>query len=163
MAPLFITAYQLVAKECATLDSADWDGWLALYAPEAQFWIPAWKDDETLTDDPQTQLSIMFQGSRSGLEDRVTRIRSGRSAATVPLGRTCHIFSLLDVQAGGDGGLAFHTNWHVDVYWQDGRRQTNFGSAHYKTRLEGDKQLIVFKKTVLLNDKVDTVLDIYSV
>ena len=44
--------------------------------------MPAWDDDDRLTEDPQSEISLIWYGDRGGLEDRVFRIRTERSSAT---------------------------------------------------------------------------------
>jgi benzoate/toluate 1,2-dioxygenase subunit beta len=95
-------------REARFLDDKDWDGWLAQYAPNAEFWMPAWDDDDTLVENPMTDISLIYYGSKQGLEDRVFRIRTDRSSATsLPVPRTSHNISnveILDV-AGGTAKL----------------------------------------------------------
>ena len=37
-------AQQLLYREARALD--DCDAWLALYAPDAEFWVPCWDDND---------------------------------------------------------------------------------------------------------------------
>ncbi|MCA3648485.1 MAG: benzoate 1,2-dioxygenase small subunit, partial [Methylobacterium sp.] len=46
--------------EARCLDDRDWDGWLAHYAPNATFHMPAWDDDDLLTEDPQSEISLIY-------------------------------------------------------------------------------------------------------
>ena len=52
-----------------------------MYAPDAVFWMPSWDDDDLLVENPQTEISLIYYGHKGGLEDRVFRIRTERSAA----------------------------------------------------------------------------------
>ena len=36
--------------EARALDDRDWDTWLAFYAPDASFWMPAWDDNDRLVE-----------------------------------------------------------------------------------------------------------------
>src|SRR6267143_3475130 len=82
-------AQQLLYREARALDDRDWDAWLALYAPDAEFWMPSWDDNDQLVEDPQTEISLIWYGHKGGLEDRVFRIRTERSSATsMPQPRT---------------------------------------------------------------------------
>ena len=58
-------------REARLLDDRCWDEWLGCYARSAVFWMPAWDDDDALTQDPQSQLSLIYYPNRDGLEDRV--------------------------------------------------------------------------------------------
>ena len=58
------TARDFLYREARYLDDKDWDSWLELYAPDATFWMPAWDDQDRLTQDPQTEISLIWYGSR---------------------------------------------------------------------------------------------------
>ncbi len=79
------TSYENVCaflyQEARLLDDRDWDAWIEMYDPQAEFWMPAWADDGELTTNPQTEISLIYYPSRGGLEDRVFRIRTERSSA----------------------------------------------------------------------------------
>ena len=65
---------QFLYREARFLDDKEWEKWLALYAPDAEFWMPSWDDDDELVTDPQTEISLIWYGNKGGLEDRVFRI-----------------------------------------------------------------------------------------
>jgi 3-phenylpropionate/cinnamic acid dioxygenase small subunit len=69
-------------REALLIDQGDWDAWLALYCPEAVFWVPAWRDEQTPTHDPDSELSLIYYRGRRNLEDRVWRLRSGQCVHT---------------------------------------------------------------------------------
>ena len=71
-------------REARLLDDRQWDDWLACYHPDVEFWMPSWDDDDQLTTDPQREISLIYYPSRAGLEDRVFRIKTERSAASMP-------------------------------------------------------------------------------
>ena len=73
---------ELVHREARLLDERRWDEWLALFVEDCEYWMPAWKADGTPTTNPQAELSHIYYASRAGLEDRVVRIRSGKSPAS---------------------------------------------------------------------------------
>jgi hypothetical protein len=74
--------------EARALDDRDWETWLTFYAPDASFWMPAWDDNDALVEDPQAEISLIYYARRSGLEDRVFRIKTERSSASTPAPRT---------------------------------------------------------------------------
>ena len=37
---------QFLYREARFLDDKEWESWLALYAPDAEYWVPAWDDDD---------------------------------------------------------------------------------------------------------------------
>jgi hypothetical protein len=79
-------AEELLYREAALLDEGDWDSWLDLYTEDAVFWMPAWRDEENPTADPDRELSLIYYQGRSGLEDRVHRARSRRGGQRRRLG-----------------------------------------------------------------------------
>ena len=85
-------ARQFLYREARFLDDKEWESWLALYAPDAEYWVPSWSDDDQLVTDPQTQISLIWYGHKGGLGDRVFRIKTERSSATsMPAPGTSHI------------------------------------------------------------------------
>jgi benzoate/toluate 1,2-dioxygenase subunit beta len=50
---------QFLFAEARALDDKNWDAWLAFYAPDAEFWMPSWDDDDKLVTDPQTEVSLI--------------------------------------------------------------------------------------------------------
>jgi benzoate/toluate 1,2-dioxygenase subunit beta len=65
---------QFLYREARFLDDKEWDSWLELYAPGAEYWMPAWDEDDQLLTDPQNEISLIWYGHKGGLEDRVFRI-----------------------------------------------------------------------------------------
>jgi benzoate/toluate 1,2-dioxygenase beta subunit len=157
----WMDVYRFLGREAQALDDRDWDTWLALYAEDAQYWVPAWDDRERLTNDPQREISLIYYHNRGGLEDRVFRIRTGRSSASSPAPRTSHLFSLLSL-TDGDGLLQARTSWQVTSVL-DGVVTTYSGRAYYGLAPNGDSFLIKRKKTVVINDVAQTMLDVYSI
>ncbi|MGE0826202.1 MAG: aromatic-ring-hydroxylating dioxygenase subunit beta [Candidatus Binatia bacterium] len=154
----------LLYQEAAYLDERRWPDWLALYTEDAEFWIPAWDDDGKPTDDPRSQLSLIYYNNRSGLADRVWRIQSGLSPATSPLLRTCHLITNLRVTRSEAGHWSVSSHWQVHIYRPEQQHAfTYFGFYEHLLRQEGEALLIAKKKILLLNDVVETVLDIYHV
>ncbi len=94
------SAEEFLYREAHFLDERRWNDWLALYDEQAEFWVPAWRDESEATDDPETKVSLIYISSRVQLEERVTRVRSTRSAASSPLPRTAHALSNIMVMPG---------------------------------------------------------------
>ena len=46
-------------QEARALYDRRWDDWLAFYAPDVTFHMPAWDDDGGLTPDPQNEVSLL--------------------------------------------------------------------------------------------------------
>ena len=46
---LLAAGTELIEREAALIDERRWDEWLALFTPDCEYWMPAWKPDDTLT------------------------------------------------------------------------------------------------------------------
>ncbi|HEV8716770.1 MAG TPA: aromatic-ring-hydroxylating dioxygenase subunit beta [Candidatus Binatia bacterium] len=165
MAPeLLSRCADLLYREAAALDERRWEEWLALYTEDAEFWLPAWDEDGRPTGDPQSHLSLIYYSSRAGLEDRVWRIQSGLSPASSPLIRTCHLLTNVRITDVVNGQPHVSSHWQVQIYRPEKQQtSTYFGFYEHVLRLEGDSPRIAKKKIILLNDVVESVLDINHV
>ena len=93
--------------EARALDDRQWDHWLTFYRDDCDFWMPAWDDFDKLTEDPQTEISLIYYADKSGIRDRVFRIQTDRSSATsLPEPRTNHNLSNIEVLSQ-QGGVAY--------------------------------------------------------
>ncbi|MBE9375194.1 benzoate 1,2-dioxygenase small subunit [Saccharopolyspora sp. HNM0983] len=157
------TVREFLYREARYLDDREFEKWVECYHPDAVFWMPAWDDNDELTEDPQNEISLIYYANRGGLEDRVFRIRTDRSAATsMPEPRTGHNITnveLLD-QRGALVDLRF--NWFT-LYFRYNTVDTYFGTSFYTVDFGGDEPLIRNKKVVLKNDYIHHVVDIYHV
>ena len=156
-------ARQFLYREARALDDKEWDDWLACYAPEAVFWMPSWDDDDVLVEDPLTEISLIYYGQKSGLEDRVFRIRTERSSATsLPEPRTSHNISNVEITAQSDSQCKLRFNWFT-LNYRYKTVDTYFGTSYYTLNTAGAAPLIAHKKVVLKNDYIHHVIDIYHI
>lgn len=149
-------------EEARYLDDSQWDNWLECYATDATFWMPAWDDNDQLTEDPQREISLIWYGNRGGLEDRVFRIKTERSSATMPDTRTSHNISNLELLEQGDEQCRLRFNWHT-LSFRYKTVDSYFGTSFYTLDVRGERPLIKAKKVVLKNDYVRQVIDIYHI
>lgn len=154
------SVHEFLAREATLLDERKWDEWLELFAPDVEYWVPAWENEVEHTQDPDSELSLIYYAGRFGLEDRVFRIRSGLSSASTPPARTCHLVSgiLCDFQA--DGSCVVTANWSAHVY-RFKETHTFYGRYRYELQPRGASWVIRKKQVLLLNDAVKTAIDIY--
>ena len=154
---------ELLYREALCLDEQRWDDWLALYTEDVEYWVPAWKGEHEPTGDPQREVSLIYLTSRSRLEERIARIRSGRSAASLVLPRTAHAISnVLVGEDEGDDGLVATCLCVTHIY--DPKRRGEFRTiARHALRLvrRDDGWRIRAKKVVVINDNLPTKLDFY--
>ena len=158
--PTMISSF--LYREARLLDDRCWDQWLACYAPNVEFWLPSWTDDDELVTDPNNQISLIYYPNRQGLEDRVFRLETERSSASTPEPRTAHMLANVEVLAQRGSEVDVRYNWQTLSHRF---KTTNeyFGTTFCTINLDGDTPVITRKKIVLKNDYINQVLDIYHV
>ena len=151
-------------REARALDDKDWDAWLACYAPDAEFWMPAWDDDDRLTEDPQSEISLIYCGNRARMEDRVWRIESRLSSSLLRLPRTRHLVTNVRVRSVDAAEVVVTANFQVNTYKHEEKR-TDLFFGHYRYRLarKGDALSIREKYIVVCNDIIPRQMDIFNV
>lgn len=102
-----------VYQEARHLDDKQWDEWLQLYDENVQFWMPSWDDEDNLTTNFETEISLIYYPNRNGLEDRVFRIRTERSSATLPDTRTNHVISNIEILEENETEVQLRFNWNT--------------------------------------------------
>jgi 3-phenylpropionate/cinnamic acid dioxygenase small subunit len=158
-------ASDLLFQEAEALDTQDWAGWLALYREDAEFWMPAWLDEDRHTSNPKTQVSLIYHEMRWELEERVYRLKSRKSVTAMPLPRTVHVIGGLRTTEYSENQLQVRSNATVHVY--DPRTADHHISAvkynHTFSRKGDGPWLIDRKHIVLINDRMPSVVDFYTV
>ncbi len=157
-------ANAVLFREAELLDARAWTDWLALYAPDCEYWVPSWRNENEATSDPKRELSMIYYSSRAGLEDRVWRVRSGRSVASVVLPRTQHVISNVQVRnVEGNDVLEVCSNW-INHQFLPKQKTVEIYFGRYEHTLVRDEGnwLIARKKVLLLNDYLNAKLDFYS-
>ena len=79
--------------EARLLDDARFDEWLALFTPDAQYWVPSEPGQQS----PHDTVSLMYDDRRL-LETRVRRLASPRIYSQEPRSRTSRIVSNVTVE-----------------------------------------------------------------
>ena len=108
-------------------------------------------------------VSLMYFAGRGGLEDRVVRIRSGRSPAALPLPRTTHLISgVLALEPPEPARIRLRSSWACHAFFPlMEASHTFFGRAEYELRQREGRWLIATKKTILENDRIPMPIDVY--
>ena len=157
-------AAALLYREALFLDRLDFDSWLSLYTPDCLFWMPAWRDDGTQTEDPERELSLIYYRGRRNLEDRVKRIRSGFSVASRVMPRVSHMIGNVLGETADDGRVNLASVFTVNV--QDvrtNRAHVYFGRYEHELVFDEGTWKISRKVIRLMNDVVPTMLDVYGI
>jgi len=149
-------------RKAELCDRQAWDDYLELFDEQSEFHIPQWESEHSYTTDPKRGMSMIFYSNRAGIEDRVYRIRTGKSAASTPLPRTLHLVSNVIIHEASDSQIEVKAKW-VTHFYRFGVTGMFFGDAHYRLRPAGNSWVILRKHVLLLNDTIDSVLDFYHV
>ena len=160
---LMAVGRDFLSREAMYLDEKRWDEWLALYALDCEYWVPTWTAEGNLTTSPQTELSLIYYTARGALEDRVVRIRSGRSPAALPLPRTTHIVSnIMPLEKPQSDLIRLRSSWACHTFFPlMNVHHTFFGRAEYDLARRDENWVIAKKKTILENDRIPLPIDIY--
>jgi 3-phenylpropionate/cinnamic acid dioxygenase small subunit len=109
---------QLLEREARLLDQLRFDEWLALYAPECIYWVPATPSGG----DPRREVAISFDDRRR-LEDRIFRLRTGYAWSQAPKSRTVRAISNVEVFATGEEiARMVRSNFLISEFRPDGTR-----------------------------------------
>ncbi len=96
------------------------------------------------------------------VEDRVFRIRTERSSATIPDTRTNHHISNIEVLAQDGNTVKLRFNWHT-MSVRYNHTDHFCGTSFYTLDVSGANPVIKFKKVVLKTDYIRHVIDVYHV
>ncbi|MCM2321439.1 MAG: anthranilate 1,2-dioxygenase small subunit [Pseudomonas sp.] len=151
---------QFLYAKSALCDAQDWDAYLALFDEQCEYHLPQWDSEHEYVKDPKRGMSLIYYANRSGLEDRVYRIRTGKAASTVPMPRTAHFVDNVRIAELDDGQLEVKANWHT-LFHRLGMSDQFFGYVTYHLKPAGESWRITRKHIVLLNDTINSVLDFY--
>lgn len=98
-------ATRVLFTEARLLDQKKFRDWVKLYADDAIFWVPAWKDEYETTSNPNRELSMIYHENSYGLSDRIDRIQSRKSITAMPLPRTVHSYTNIMVDAASTDSI----------------------------------------------------------
>jgi benzoate/toluate 1,2-dioxygenase subunit beta len=157
-------AEEVLYHEALLIDSGRFREWLDMFTPDVEFWMPAWRNETTPTQDPDRELSLVYYKGRRNLEDRVMRLTSGLSTASSPLPRVVHQVTNVLVTESADEMAevsAAFTCHRFDVRMN--RADCFFGRYEYTLVAAEGEWRIARKKVILLNDTIPTVVDINAI
>jgi 3-phenylpropionate/cinnamic acid dioxygenase small subunit len=152
---------ELVQWEATLLDRRRWEDWIALYTEDSVYWVPSWASEEETTSDPETQLNLIYLRGRGGLEDRVFRIETRDSYASLPLDRTVHVVGNILVEKADGDEIAAVASCLIHSYGKHGG-QTRASLYDYTLRRQSDGTLrIARKKITFIDDRLEGPVDVY--
>ncbi len=151
---------QFLFRNAELCDAQDWDTYLDMFSEDSEFHVPQWDSEHVYTTDPKREMSLIYYANRSGLEDRVFRLRTGKAASATPMPRTLHMINNVRITQLDGGDLEVKVNWQT-LYYRHATSEQFYGRTTYSLRADGESWKISRKHVVLLNDTVSSVLDFY--
>lgn len=160
MSDLQTEVTNLINRESTLLDRREWDDWIDLYTEDAVYWVPSWANEEELVEDPELNLNLIYLRNRGGLEDRVFRIESRDSYASVPLDRTVHLVGNVIVGKEKGDQVEATANCLVHTYGKKGSLTRGSMYDFVLKRVDGDLK-IARKKITFVDDRLEGPIDVY--
>ena len=152
---------ELIQWEATLLDRRRWEDWIGLYTEDSVYWVPSWASEEETTSDPETQLNLIYLRGRGGLEDRIFRIETRDSYASLPLDRTVHVVGNVLVEKADGDEITAVASCLIHSYGKHGG-QTRASLYDYILRRRGDGTLrIARKKITFIDDRLEGPVDVY--
>jgi benzoate/toluate 1,2-dioxygenase beta subunit len=157
-------AQAVIYREARLLDEQRFREWLDLFVDDVLYWMPAWKDEHTLSSDPDTELSLIYYRGKDNLKDRVDRLTSGLSPVSRILPRVVHSVTnvMLDAVEGDVATVSSSFVTHAYAPRTD-KVTIHFGLYEHGLRQVDGEWLIARKIVRLANDLIPTVLDVNAI
>jgi 3-phenylpropionate/cinnamic acid dioxygenase small subunit len=118
---------RFVEKDANLLETGQYDDWLALFAPECLYWVPASQGGG----DPRKEVAIAFDDRRR-LEDRVFRLQNEFSWSQQPRSRTSRIVSNIAVFVTADPTIFMVRSNFIISEFQAGDNRLYTGSSSHR-------------------------------
>ena len=129
----------LLEREARLLDELRFDEWLALYASECIYWVPATPE----RGDPRRDVAISFDDRRR-MEDRIFRLRTGYAWSQAPKSRTVRMISNVEVLATARESVRMvRSNFLISEFRVDGTRVLAGWCGHRFVLADGRWQIEV--------------------
>ena len=132
-------------EEARLLDDAHFDEWLALFTPEAHYWVPSEPNQKS----PLETVSLMYDDRRL-LETRVRRLSSPKIYSQEPRSRTSRIVTNVSIESAANGVTKVRSKFVLVEYRREEQRL--FAGTYLHDLVLIDEAIrIAFKKVNLVN------------
>ena len=101
---------RVLHTEARLIDGLRLEAWLALFTEDCAYWIPA----DVTGADPARVVSWEFNDRRR-LEERVERLEGGRAFSQIPITRTVHLYSNIEMLTAGEDGMEVLCNFLIQT------------------------------------------------
>lgn len=138
-------AEDFLVHEARLLDEARFDEWLALFTPEAHYWVPSEPNQASATE----IISLMYDDRRL-LETRVRRLSSPRIYSQEPKSRTSRIVTNVTIESTDGNTTEVRSKFQIVEYRREEQRLFAGTYRHTLVATGGDIR-IAFKRIDLVN------------
>ena len=136
---------QFLLHEARLLDDGKFDDWLALFTPEAWYWVPS----EPEQADPAETVSLIYDDRRL-LETRVRRLASPRMYSQEPRSRTSRIVTNVSIEDANSKSCTVRSKFMMIEYRREQQRLFG-GTALHRLVQSGGHIMIAWKRVNLVN------------
>jgi 3-phenylpropionate/cinnamic acid dioxygenase small subunit len=136
---------QFLLHEARLLDEGKFDDWLALFAPDAWYWVPS----EPGQPDPVETISLIYDDRRL-LETRVRRLASPRMYSQEPRSRTSRIVTNVTIDEAGKDACTVRSKFMMIEYRREQQRLFGGTTLHRLAQTDG-RIMIAWKRVDLVN------------
>jgi len=136
-----------IAQEARLLDERRFRDWMALFAEDGTYWVPAVPDQQS----PFDQASL-FYDDRDLMRTRIERLEHPRIHVQTPPSRTAHLVGNVLIEAVDEGkGELVVGSMVIMVEYRDEQQRVFAGRQHHRLRRDGASFRIVHKRVDLIN------------
>ena len=136
-----------IVQEARLLDERRFRDWMALFADDGTYWVPAVPDQKS----PFDQASL-FYDDRDLMKTRVDRLEHPRIHVQTPPSRTAHLVGNTIVEQADEAkGEYLVGSTFIMVEYRDDQQRIFAGRQHHRLRREGASFRIVAKRVDLIN------------
>src|SRR5579862_639466 len=136
---------QFLLHEARLLDEGKFDEWLALFAPDAWYWVPSEPDQA----DPAETVSLIYDDRRL-LETRVRRLASPRMYSQEPRSRTSRIIANITLEDTERNSCTVRSKFMMIEYRREQQRIFGGTMLHRLVQV-GGRILLAWKRVDLVN------------
>src|SRR5690242_20944919 len=123
---------QFLIHEARLLDDGKFDDWLALFTPDAWYWVPSEPDQP----DPHETVSLIYDDRRL-LETRVRRLASPRMYSQEPRSRTSRIVGNATIEDNEGRAATIRSKFVMIEYRRDQQRLFTGTAWHRLVQIDG--------------------------
>jgi 3-phenylpropionate/cinnamic acid dioxygenase small subunit len=136
---------QFLMHEARLLDEAKFDEWLALFAPDAWYWVPSEPDQ----DNPHDTVSLMYDDRRL-LETRIRRLASPRMYSQEPRSRCSRVVANVTLEDVEGRSATVRSKFVMIEYRREQQRLFAGTAFHRLVQVDGAVR-IAWKRVELVN------------